>query len=205
MKYAFKSDVENLRQARADAKQLEIFHQWSQAHPEFAYEAAHKLLQDYYHGDEWTLADLQESAERLVAKGVITPMSPPTHEDILQAEQEERLTLTNFIIANRQMQPETAKSERARFMNSSQTNIETLRQVKANIEQKRQLSALPKEQLQEIARGPQGQQYKPVPACYRTKVMLLDLASHNIQEFKQLIQRCGKAQIDAILAQRDEE
>jgi hypothetical protein len=183
----FKTDVENLRQAKADAKQLEIFHRWSQAHPEFDYQAAHALLKDYYHGEEWTFENLQESAERLVAKGVISKLPPKTKEEIVDAEMEQREALVNFVISNRQMSPQTAREERKRLMSPRLTSIETVRTIAENVKNRRRLEALPPADLKSLAAGQRATQPELPENISREQILhLLDAA-----QLKHIIARYG--------------
>jgi hypothetical protein len=203
----YSTEVEKRKLAKQDAAQEVCFFEFFKEHPEFDYDAAKSILRKAFEdtGELWTKEKLSDCAGIYVKNGTLSVKAPPTHDEIQDAEMDERKSLTSWILANRSYQRESIAGERARFLNPKATNIQTLRDIKFNVEQKRVLSALPKEQLQEIARGNPPSRWKPVPACYRSKIMLLDLASHNLPEFKQLIQRCGKQQIDAILAQPSEE
>ena len=198
----YRDDVKKLKMARHDAEQLKIFHEWSEAHPEFQYEAAHSILKEYYHGEPWTFENLSESAERLEENGAISRLRPKTEEQLAADEMEERKELVDFILENRQMLPETKRGEKIRFMNPRLTSIETLRQIKSNIEVKRRLATLTPEELKAEVRGPEKSWLHPVSPIYRTHSMLLSLPNTNLQEFRQLVRKCGQTAIDAILAQR---
>ncbi len=121
-----------------------------------------------------------------------------------QSEYVERQKLVNYIIANRTMSPETEKHERARLL-SDLTHISTVRTIADNIRRKRELAALSTDQLKAVARGPAKDGYMEVPIMYRSKIMLLDLASTDLPAFKRLLARTRPGAIDAILAQRDDE
>jgi hypothetical protein len=208
--------MSNLQEDRAaldlekeEIQQAGIFLQWVGQHPEFNFQSAHKLLKAYHNGEHWTLVSLSESAERLVERGVIRRLgSERIDADAQKAKREteetlaaERADLVTFILENRVMSESAQQHERTRLSNPKATDIVTLRTIKENIVAKRALSQLPKEELKVIARGPQGQQWKPVPLIYRNRSMLLCLASENVSEFRRLTERCGHDQINAILAQ----
>lgn len=205
----YRDDLDKLKLAKRDASQLTIFHEWSQAHPEFNYQAAHSILKSYYNGEPWTLENLQASAERLAASGAIHPLdndriqsdAASAREDAQEAEARERQELVNFIIANRQMQPQTAQEERKRLMSPVLTAIETVRNIAANVKAKREMQNKSVPELRTIAKGEPQSQWKPIPQIYRNKSMLISLANENISEFRRLVARCGRAQVDAILAQ----
>ncbi len=209
----YRDDVQKLKEAKFDAEQEMIFAEWLQAHPEFHYDAACALLKNYYNGEPWTLENLSESAERLVATGVIESLPAKTNDDILADESEERTELVQWIFENRKYQKESVLPERARLSNAHATSIATLRQIKENIEEKRRLTALTNEQLKveaqqnlrndQAARGIRTSRWMPVPHVYQDRHFLLQLASENLAEFKRLLERCGRQQLDAILAKTD--
>src|SRR6266550_2051343 len=128
----YKSEVELLKQAKSDAQQATVFHEFIQENPGLDYEAAKQILRKGFEdcGELWTKSTLKEYADICVRKGTLSVKAPPTHEDILSAEQEERESLTAWILANRGYQPESIAPERARFMNPRATNILTLREIK---------------------------------------------------------------------------
>ena len=132
-------------------------------------------------------------------------MPPPTNDEIVEEEQAERESLTAWILANRTMQTETAKSEKLRFSNARLTSIETLRTIKANIEAKRLLETKSVPELRQLARGNPPSRWKPVPQIYRNRSMLLSLASENTQEFRRLLQVCGNDALQAILDLKSED
>jgi hypothetical protein len=201
-----RDDLTQLREARHDAAQLIIFDNWVKEHPEFDYTAAKNCIQEYYHGEDWTLENLTESAERLVEKGIIKPLrlQAKTTADVLEEENDERKELVDFILTHRKYTPEGRRAEKARFLNAKVTHIGTLRQIKENILEARRLSALDRSELKQEVRdnaaavhGTPG--YMPVPELYKTRSMLISLANENVSEFRSLVRRCGQAAIDAIL------
>jgi hypothetical protein len=141
-------------------QQAEVVYNWRVKHPEYSYDAAISLLKQYHHGEEMTESSLDESAERLVANGTITPLTQDRMEsDAARAKREseesdaqERIELTDFICKARVMQPETEKSERKRFLSPKATDITTLRQIKQNIVAKRELQAKSVEELKTLVR-----------------------------------------------------
>src|ERR1700733_11792393 len=116
---SFKEDKIAEKEAKHRADQAEIFYNWLVSHKERNYTAAINLIKSYYNGDDWSANDLTESANILVEKGVIAPLSDDRVEsDAVRAKQEaeeaeaqERIELIDFICKNRHMQPETEKSE----------------------------------------------------------------------------------------------
>jgi hypothetical protein len=201
-----RDDLTQLREARHDAAQLVIFHNWVKEHPEFDYTAAKNCIQEYYHGEDWGSENLTESAERLVEKGIIKPLrlQAKTTADVLEEEAEERKELVDFILSNRKYTAEGRRAEKARFLNAKVTHIGTLRQIKENILEARRLSALDLQELKQEVRdntaavhGTPG--YMPVPELYKTRSMMVALVNENISEFRSLVRRCGQKAIDAIL------
>jgi hypothetical protein len=153
---------ETERASKESARQGTCLGNFMRAHPELSQiEANVSVIRDYFgkNSQEEIDSDSLEAALR--------------HEKLRERlsftnEQQERGQLCEFILKNRQMQQRTAQAERERFM-SPHTDIETLRQIKENIVSKRALSAKTVPELREIVRGPQGQQWKPVPQIYRNR------------------------------------
>ena len=207
-------------------KQEQILKDWIAVNPQYANTANILAIKEYYHSEDWSYENLSESAALLAAKGVITRLKLKTSEDIAAEEWEERLELVEFILANGGYQPESAVSERARFLrrvngkNGSDgfpvVNIDTLRQMKSNIETQRRLSPLTKDQLKkkvhqewvDTATAKYGRpgMWKPLPEIYTNggggKMLLKNAPPETMRT---LIKTCGVEQINFYLARRTED
>jgi hypothetical protein len=122
-----------------------------------------------------------------------------------QSEHVEREKLVRYILSNRTMSPDTEKHERARLLNEKLTHIDTVRTIADNIKRKRELAALSTDELKAVARGPEPNKFMDVPPYFRTRNTLIDCANTDLPLFKRLIQKCGRAAIDAILQAPEEE
>jgi hypothetical protein len=211
----YQEDKEQIRIDNHRIKQAEVFYQWLQKNPQFGYTAAINLIKGYYNGGDWSADDLSDSAARLVANGTITPLPAKTKDDFIEEDKLEREDLISWIMENRTWASQQSKESEFARLSRIESNIpivstETLRTIKANIEEKRRLTALSKEELKKeaianserehVARGGRLSQYREVPQIYRNRSMLLDLARRDVQAFKDLLLRCGSAQINEILA-----
>src|ERR1700733_6362408 len=86
---SFKEDKIAEKEAKHRADQAEIFYNWLVSHKEWNYTAAINLIKSYYNGGDWSANDLTESANILVEKGVIAPLSDDRVEsDAAKAKQE---------------------------------------------------------------------------------------------------------------------
>lgn len=207
----YRDDKDKLKQAKHDAAQLTIFHNWITEHPEFDFLAARQIIQNYYNGEDWSFDNLTESVQRLVEKGVIKPRKDyQIEEDAESAEIKLREQLVQFIMDNRKMSDDTRRGEFAR-LSSKHTTTETLQTIVDNIKRARLSEQELKKQAdeefkaQQAAHGIRSTRWLPVPLIYQTRSMLLSLASENTAEFRRLVQRSGDDAINKILAQRDEE
>jgi hypothetical protein len=211
----YRDDKDKLKQARHDAAQLTIFHNWIQENPQWDYTAAHEMIKNYYDGESWTAENLTASAERLAAKGAIKPLRAKTEADIIEEEAEERQDLVNFILANRNYSKESKDSERRRFMKTFANgapvvDITTLRTFKNNILEKRRLTAMTTEEQKteareniaraQAAQGMRQGRWQPVPLIMRHKEML---KAASAEELRSLAARCGWDQLNAILQAPD--
>ena len=216
----FEQDQQAAKVQRHLEKQEQIFQDWLAVHPEWNNMANIQALKTYYCSEDWSYDDLSESAALLAAKGVITRLKPKTSEDLAAEEWEERIELVDFILTNGKYQPESVESERARFLrrvngkNSSEgfpvVSIDTLRQMKANIETQRRLAPLSKDELkkkvhdewvdQAAAKYGRPGMWKPLPEIMRSRSMLLAASP---DEIRNLISKCGVDQINFYLRTED--
>jgi hypothetical protein len=190
------------------AKQEQIFNDWLAVNPKYNNMANVVMLKRYYNGDDWSYEDLDQSAALLAAKDVITPLVPKTSEEIAEQEWEERVELVNFILETGKYQPESIKPERDRLLKLT-TSIETLRQMKANLDTQHRLSSLSKDQLKAQVRQEWVDQaaakfgrpgvWKPLPEIMRSRSMLLAAPP---DEMRTLIRTCGVDQINFYLSER---
>src|ERR1700730_11474829 len=124
-------DRENLAAAEARVQQTEVLYAWLQSNPAYRYDAAISILRSYHHGEPWTLESLTESVERLVAKGVIKPLSAKRvqadaakeAQEAAAAEAAERVALVDWIISNRFQSDSAKEFERARMSNPKAVDI----------------------------------------------------------------------------------
>jgi hypothetical protein len=151
----YQTEVEKRKLAKQDANQAILFAEFMRENPGLDYEAARRILRKAFEdtGELWTLETLRDCSDIYVKNGTLSVRPAPSHEDILGAEQEERESLTAWILANRNYQPESVAPERARFLSPVQTHIQTLRDIKSNILKKRELQALPQAELKSLAAG----------------------------------------------------
>jgi hypothetical protein len=191
-----KAAKDELQQENESARQAQVLYEFMRAHPEIIpCEANLHLLKAWFGNlpEDISKATLGESIQHPKLRAQLA----------FQGEAQEREKLVDYIIENRQMSPDTSKHERARLLNQKLTTIETVRTIAENIQRKRELSQLPKKELQALARGPERQKFQEVPPLYQNRSMLYDLANTDLDGFKSLLRRCGKAQIDAILQQSE--
>ena|ERR1700730_1189880 len=208
-------DRENLAAAEARVQQSEVLYAWLQSNPAYRYDAAIKILQDYHNGEPWTLESLSESLERLVDKGVLKPLrSERIESDAARAAQEaadaeikHRADLVKYILENRTMTDDTRRSESVR-LSSKHTTTQTLQTIADNIkrarlsEQELKMLAKEEEQAQFKSHNIRPTQYKTLPGHLQN---WRSVASLTGEEMRHAIQHYGRAQLDAVLAQRETE
>src|ERR1700694_2670062 len=170
MTYKETHDAEKaeIRVRQEELRIIEVFYNFVKAHPEIvSCEANRAILRHYFAGSEKDISagTLEEALGHPALRARLAFQTP----------YKERLKLVDYIMSNRQMQPDTAKHERSRFMNEKLTAIETVRDVADNIKRKRELESKTVPELKSIVKGEPQSQWKPIPALYRSKNMLLSL------------------------------
>ena len=118
----------------------------------------------------------------------------------LQTEEAERDRLIKFILDHTRMSMELRAHEEAR-LSSKYTTTESLRVEAEEIHRRTEISKLPKDELKELARGPEQAQWKPIPQIFRTREMILSASS---EELRNLIKHSGLNAVNAILSNRNE-
>jgi hypothetical protein len=203
-------DKAKLKQAKHDAAQLTIFHNWIQEpqNQQWDYQAAHEMIKNYLDGTDMTSENLTWSAEQLAAEGVIKPREDyQIKEDAEAQDIALRGQLIRFIMDNRKMSDDTRRSEFAR-LSSKLTTTETLQTIADNIKRARLSEQELKKQAdeefkaQQAAHGIRPGRWQPVPEIMRHKEML---KAASAEELRSLAARCGWDQLNAILQTPDEE
>ena len=197
------------KKLREQAEAVRIYNFYCQ-HPEIvSCDANNQIIKSFFEGSKITEQSLEDALRHT---SLLQQLATQTRTDakarILEEEAEERKELARFIIENRAWAtPDSKAGELARFLNPKATNIETLRQIKSNILQRRALQEKSIPELQEIAKGEQPSRWRPVPKIYRTRAMMLSLVNSTdidgVAEFKKLLRLCGNDAIQAILNQPD--
>jgi hypothetical protein len=203
-------DRDALFAAQNEARQKEVFYTWLAQNPQYRYQACVCAIVDHFAGEPWSLGTLSESAEILRQKGVIHPLDSQRVNEDAQAEKQyaaeaelaERIQLIDYIISHRQMQDRTAQEERKRMMDPLLTDITTIRTVAERVRNRRELESKTVPELRTLVKGELQSQWKPLPAHLQVRKNVLSLSG---PEMRKAISFYGQAQLNAVLAKREEE
>jgi hypothetical protein len=188
--------AELARSQRAAREERAVFF-FLKAHPESNYAAAIDLLRQHHHGEELTPETLEESANFLVARGELQPIS---QAQIAEAEEKERNTLLGHIRDRLtksglpQYAVEAEIKNRFQFM-----SVDELKQKIADQDLAKQLRSKTTAELREQVRA-QSPALSPsvLPAEY-TREKLVQLVKADLPAFRALVKRYGSSQVDSRL------
>lgn len=163
-------------------------------HPEFNFQGAKDMLTARHNGEEITEATLEETANYLIARGELKPVSQAQLE---QAEEKERASLLKVIVDRLKKAgvPQTTIDLEVRNKFQFQSLAE-LKQTIANQDLSKELRSKTVEQLKEQVRAENPPPSPNVLPAEFTREKLVVLVKSDLAAFKSLVKKFGSAQVD---------
>jgi hypothetical protein len=154
-------------------------------------DANFSLIKRYLADADIDEANLEAAYEHT---GLRQQLAKQTREENRAAVQEKIVALLGA------SSPGTIAHEKAKWPYKS---TEELREKLKQLEVKRDMQSKTPEQLRAIVKTAPPSRWKPMPECYKSRAMLMDLINTDVPGFKNLVKNCGSEQINAVLNRRE--